>query len=87
MNTVNVIEMVDEQILKLAAFSDDPRGNKEAQDLFAACMRENGDEAFSEKGVRDALDEGNFEQGNYHLMLVHSTEPKPSQPAPTQTNP
>ena len=66
-NTVNVIEMADDDLLSITSFTDDEAGNKEAEARFQICAQENGcdpKESF--------IEDGYFEQGNYQLFISHS---------------
>ena len=77
-NTVNVIEMLGHQVELIASFHEGEEGNKSAEALFVVRMKKQspvstGGEDFTDEEIQDALDEGNFEQGHCHLMLVHST--------------
>ena len=71
-NTVNVIEYVDDSILSIRAYTDDEQGNKEAETLFKACVEENGDCILSTE-MESILEDGYFEQGNYQVFITHSS--------------
>jgi len=68
-STVNVIEQA-ETIFAVRSFSDDTEGNQEAEEVFKACMLENGG---SEDDVEAAIEDGYFEKGTYTLSLAHSS--------------
>ena len=72
MKTVNVIEISGDgdDVLGLQAFPDTPEGNKEAEEAFASCLRENG--PVAEDVVEAAIEEGYWEIGDYTVLLVHS---------------
>jgi len=68
-NTVNVIEMVDDDLLGITSFTDDEDGNKEAEARFHQCAIEHG---CSDEDVESFIEDGYFEQGTYQLFLTHS---------------
>lgn len=70
-DTVNVIEVVDNSVVALHAFSDNEEGNKEAEAIFVTIVKENGDDV-SEAEMEVFLEDGYFEQGSYQTFLVHS---------------
>jgi len=70
-NTVNVVEYNDDTILGITSFSDDEEGNKEAEDIFKRCAKENG--ATDEDLEAFILEDGLYETGGYQLFLVHSS--------------
>ena len=72
MQTVNVVEYVDDAVGAVHAYSDDEVGNKEAEELFCRCAKENGAE---QKDLDDfALEEGFYEAGGYQVFLSHSSK-------------
>lgn len=71
LNTVNVVESIDDILNSIRAFSEDPDGNKEAEDCFKAIVKENMPDVIDEEmGIFIA--EGYFEQGNFQVFLAHS---------------
>ena len=69
--TVNVIEYSDDTILAVHSFSEDEAGNKEAEELFSRCAKENGAE---QKDLEDfAIEDGLYETGGYQVFLAHSS--------------
>ena len=66
---VNVIEYVEDDITGVTSFSSDQAGNKEAEEHFAACAKENG---ALDEDIESFIEDGYFEQGNYQLFLIHS---------------
>lgn len=72
-NTVNVVEVYDEEIIEIvAAFHDNPQGNKEAEELFVQCIKENTEEDIDDSGLDDYVNQGEFEVGTYKILLLHS---------------
>jgi hypothetical protein len=70
LDTVNVIEVVDDSVISVTSFIDDKLGNSEAEAIFrmlamANGMNMNDADSFSEDGY--------FEQGTYQVFLTHST--------------
>lgn len=71
LNSVNVVEYVDDSIVGLSAYSDDEEGNKEAEGHFSRCAKENG---ATDKDLKDyALGDGMYECGTYQVFLTHSS--------------
>ncbi len=71
-STVNVIEYVDGTIQSVRSFADIKQGNKEAEDVFAACVRENAGQAFTDEELGEFMDDGRFEEGTYEIYITHS---------------
>lgn len=70
LNSINVIEYVDDSVIAVYSFSDDEEGNKEAENVFSRCAKENGAE---DKDLEDyALEDGMYEAGTYQVFLAHS---------------
>jgi hypothetical protein len=70
-NTVNVIEVTEDNLCSIKSFTEDDGGNKEAEELFIRIIKEQeGTDDLNFIG--DYLDEGYYEQGNYELYLIHS---------------
>ena len=80
-NTVNVIEYVNDAVLSIRSFVDDDvgegggEGNSEAEALFKKCIKENviDGEVASDKEIEVCLEDGYFEQGDYQVFLTHSS--------------
>jgi hypothetical protein len=70
-NTVNVIEYVTDSVIAVHSFLDNPEGNKEAEDVFSRCAKENGAEDSDLKDY--ALEDGMYENGGYQVFLTHSS--------------
>jgi hypothetical protein len=70
-NTVNVIEMVDDDLRSLYAYLDTPEGNKAAEELFQKICKENG---VTNAEDSDFLENTDFTEqvGNYQVLLFHS---------------
>ena len=83
LNTVNVIQVVAGEVVKLTSFRDNAKGRKQAETLFGESVRENcgdpEDEDFNEEGfwdaVQEAVDSGRWEDdgSGCEVMLVTST--------------
>ena len=71
-NTVNVIEERDGVVERLWSWEDDEEGSKEAERVFSGILNENP--GMSEDDIDACLEDGSFEEGNYRLLLVHSTK-------------
>ena len=69
MNTVNVIEMVDGNIIGLISFSDNKKENIEAEKLFAKIALEND---CKKRDIESYIEDGYYENGDYQLFLTHS---------------
>lgn len=71
LNTVNVVEYVDDSIIGIDSFTDDEVGNKEAEDMFIRCAKENG---ANDKDLKDydCIKEGMYECGTYQVFIIHS---------------
>lgn len=67
--TVNVIEMVCDDIINLVSFSDDDDGNKEAEETFTNVIRENGAELNE---VDACLENGFYVNNDYYASITHS---------------
>lgn len=70
-NTVNVVEFSDDNIIGLTSLPDTPEGNEEANKRFKSIANEN--ETFEEEELEAALDDGVIEEGTWKLVLFHST--------------
>jgi hypothetical protein len=72
LNSVNVIEYFSDTVQSLRAFVDNPKGNKEAEDLFSRLMVEYDPDTIRAE-IEDAIEEGVYEDGRgYCLYLTHS---------------
>jgi hypothetical protein len=72
LNTVNVIEFSEGEILGLASYNDDKEGNAQAEERFMSLLDENTG-LRSRKAKYAALDEGWFEDGTWKVVIFHST--------------
>jgi hypothetical protein len=72
-HTVNVIEMEQDDILRLTAFDASAEGRQAASDLFCELAKERDTEA-SEEDLRGFLEESYYETGDYQLFLVESVD-------------
>ena len=71
-NTVNIVEYATDSIIGLRSFSDDPEGNKEAEETFRSVIKEHDSEVTDEE-LDAFVEEGYHEQGDYQLFLTHSS--------------
>jgi hypothetical protein len=55
LNTVNVIELIDGVVRAVYAYTDDGRGNKEAEMMFKQIGRDNG---YADQEIDAAMDDG-----------------------------
>jgi hypothetical protein len=69
METINVVEMVDEDIISIKSFAQNADGKIDAKKMFKALAIEKGAE---EDETRDFFDEGYYESGSYQLFLKES---------------
>jgi len=72
MQTVNVIEYKADAVISLRAWNEDTEGNEIAGNTFKDIIKECDPDA-TEAEIKDMLDEGFYEQGDYQLFLVHSS--------------
>jgi hypothetical protein len=74
LNAVNVIEYVDGCIQSILSFTDDEKGNEEAETLFEKIIQEHENNVVSVKDMGDYLDNGLFsnDDASYQVFLVHS---------------
>jgi len=71
LSTVNVVEYVDGTLSSIRSYTDDPEGNKEAEEFFAACAKAND---FDDNDIEIGLEEGRLEatMTDHKLFLIHS---------------
>jgi len=70
LRTVNVIEYADDTVIRVSSFSEDAEGNAEAEAVFKACVKENGDNVTDEE-LSSFVEDGMYEQGSYQAFLAH----------------
>lgn len=76
LNTVNVIEIINEDVQRLTAFPESPEGNKAAEELFKTLVKEHTADVqlWDDDDLQPLLEEGLYDDGQgYELNLVHST--------------
>jgi hypothetical protein len=71
LETVNVIEYADDDLLGISSFDNTPEGNAEAEARFKATLVELGD-SLSDEDISSFVEDGYWEQGSYQLFLSHS---------------
>lgn len=69
--TVNIVEYADDDLLGVTSYEDNEEGNKEAEAQFKQCVIENGAD-MSDEDAESFIEDGYFEQGNYQLFITHS---------------
>jgi len=72
LNTVNVIEIINNSITQIKSFTDNEEGNKEAEAIFLQCLKENTEIELTEEVKTFLLDEGFYNDNYYQLCLTHS---------------
>jgi hypothetical protein len=73
LQTVNVTEVVDSNIIQVFSFTDNPEGNKEAEDVFAELARKNG---MEDEALEESLENGYWNDGGenaYNVFITHSS--------------
>ncbi len=71
LNTVNIITYVNESVQGITSFTENRKGNKEAEVLFKNLIKENYSET-SEEDIDASLDNGYFEEDGWQVFLTHS---------------
>jgi hypothetical protein len=71
-DTVNVLEKMGEANLTLHSWTEGKDGNKEAEECFTNCLKEN-DPDITDVDIEACLDNGYYEANEYQLFLVHSS--------------
>lgn len=88
LKAVMVMEILNGEILSSHAFSEDPKGNQEANDIFTKIYMEHKADHDEDEGVnvleptevdfediRYCIDGGVYDDDNgYQLVIVHTTE-------------
>lgn len=72
LNTINVIEYVNDAVIGIQSFSNDEAGIREAEICFYDVVKENGDNLLDEE-IEGFVDEMYFEQSDYQVFLTPST--------------
>ena len=68
-NTVNVVEYFDKNILSIRSFPDNEKGNKDAEKLFSNILKEHG--IYNEWYY--FIENGQYSDDNgFELFLIHS---------------
>jgi hypothetical protein len=68
--TINVVEYSEGAIQQLLAYEDTDMGKTKAEEMFVHLATGNG---MDKADTEDCLDDGIFEQGDYQVFLLHST--------------
>ena len=72
LNTVNVIEYVQEDITSITAYDNNDEGKEEAKEKFQLLVREHGNKVTDDEMTRFIKD-GYYEQGSCQIFLMNST--------------
>ncbi len=73
LNTVNVIEMVHDDIINIQSFTDDEEGNRQAEKLFELLVKKHESNDVTESNMDVYLEEGVFDDDcGYQIVIVHS---------------
>ena len=76
LHTVNVIETVDGSPIGLHSFTDNPEGNKRAEERFKFLVEyhnKNGGPKFSDEDFAEFFEDGTYDDDcGYQLFLTHS---------------
>jgi len=67
--TVNVIEYEDDNLIGITSYTDDEEGNKEAEEVFALCCKDQG---VDDQDIPSYIEDGYYEQGTYQVFISHS---------------
>ncbi len=70
-NTVNVIEMSEGNIVGMASYPDTPEGNKNAEQRFRDVANENT--GYPLGAIEEAIENGILEDHTYSVLIFHST--------------
>jgi hypothetical protein len=68
-DTVNVIEMNDNDLISVQSFEESESGNKEAEVAFSKLALSKGS---TQDEMEVWLEDGYYETGNFQLFLSHS---------------
>ena len=69
-DTVNVIEYAEDDLVGIVSFDETPEGNKEAEAHFKAILEENEVPA---EDIDSFIEDGYWEQGSYQIFISHSS--------------
>lgn len=70
--TVNVVELVDEDVISIRSFPDNELGNSNAEDLFKKLVLEDDEDALIED-IESAIEDGTWTNGTWSCNIVHSS--------------
>ena len=70
--TVNVVEYVNNSILRIHSFTEDKSGNKEAEEVYLSIIKEHEPDASNHE-IEMFLEYSYYRQGNYQAFLTHSS--------------
>jgi len=72
LDTVNIIEYAEDDLLSINSFDETSDGNIEAQECFTAILKEQGDN-LTDADIESYIEDGYWEQGNYQVFISHSS--------------
>ena len=68
-DTINVVEYNDDDLLSITSFSNNPEGNKEAEKCFSDCVKNQG---VDDNDIASYVNDRYYEQGTYQIFLYYS---------------
>ena len=69
LDTINVIEYADDDILTVRSFNNTQEGQKKAMSLFKSCIKEN---SGTKEEIGYAVDDGKFSKHGYQVYYIAS---------------
>jgi hypothetical protein len=72
LNTINVIEYVNDAVIGVHSFPYDEAGVEEAEECYRAIILEHQEDA-TENEMDVYIEDGYFEQNLYQVFLTHSS--------------
>ncbi len=71
LNTVNVLEIINNEPFQIVSFKDNKQGNKKAEKLFTKMAKDNG---AIEEDIESYIEDGSYSHSNneYGCYLIHS---------------
>lgn len=73
LKTVSVIEYIGTGNVSVHSFPDTKDGNRDAESLFSAIIKENSDWESDDK-IKTFLEDGFYSFGEFEIYLVYSEE-------------
>jgi hypothetical protein len=69
-NTVNFIEMNQDDILQIISFPDTDKGNIEVEDLFSEFLMKQG--ITDGEDINNFIDDGYYDNDGHSISIIHS---------------